>query len=410
MAYQFIHAQTFGRKAGGRASNQQQTVAWVLDEAERLAGNCDHVEAPQAPTLVYGVPVAELRRQHDELVAERRAETATGQSRRIRSDQHTLMTEVASYPAFVEELDDPDRRQAYEAWRADTIAWWRERYGPDLVTVIEHTDEDHPHLHAYALPISDRQARAKELHPGFQAQRAAKENAAADGLSARDVRRRGDEAYKAEMRSYQSQYWNAVGRKHGLARIGPGRRRLTREQWKAEQELQRSVCELEQNAYENLSESRAALREGAAAKARGENAEAAAEASLRAAEASLDAYATAAEAVVDRDLAVRLQEDGQARAMVPPGGDTARGRSAWGAVKRLPGRLRSNCERALCGLTSLVDGLSRDRKALDDERSEHRAEVAALNRVQKGAYLAAREQEVSRRKAAREKSSGGDPR
>lgn len=127
------------------------------------------------------------------------------------------MTVVLSHPGGVpgDELDD---------WRKRSIDWLRDRYGEQLKTVVEHTDEAHPHLHAYVIPDT---LRAYDLHDG----RKAKEKAQADGLDSTAQNR----AYKEAMRGFQDDYYSKVGQACGLSRIGPKRRRLSREQWKAEQ-------------------------------------------------------------------------------------------------------------------------------------------------------------------------------
>lgn len=44
------------------------------------------------------------------------------------------------------------------------------------------------------------------------------------------------------MRRWQDDFFVHVGLKHGLARIGPARRRLTRSQWQAEQQVVRATA------------------------------------------------------------------------------------------------------------------------------------------------------------------------
>lgn len=44
-----------------------------------------------------------------------------------------------------------------------------------------------------------------------------------------------NKAYKAAMREFQDEFYNEVGMQNGMTRLGPARRRLTREGWKLEQ-------------------------------------------------------------------------------------------------------------------------------------------------------------------------------
>lgn len=235
MAFQFVHLECFARKA----DKAGRSVSWVLDEADRKPGAVPHVERPEPPKVVYGCSIEEVRRRHDEAASSARVTLANGRQRAVRSDQKTLTTVVASHPATMEELrNDPKIRVDYEAWEARTVAWLRGQYGDDLVSVVRHEDEKHPHVHGYIMPSDLRAAR---LHPGAEAKRLVTEAGALPGEDAKAVNRRGDKAYKGAMREWQDSYWMSVGLPSGLTRLGPGRRRLSREEWKAEQAACASV-------------------------------------------------------------------------------------------------------------------------------------------------------------------------
>lgn len=279
MAFQFVHTETYGRKAGANARRGGATSSFVLDEAERLEHAATHVEAPQRPR-VKGWSIERVRAEHDRLAGEARTTTSAGRTRKIRQDQHTLHTEVASHPYSPDDLADQRKRREYEAWRNDTIRWWRQRLGDNLVSVVEHRDEQHLHLHALALPRDDPEMRAKRLHPGYAAQEQARGAARQRGADGKVVRKEGDNAYRAAMRRYQDDYWEKVGRRHGLARIGPGRRRLSREAWRVEQQQVQRTAELERKAakastaMKQAQAARDAARQAAAeAKARADAAE-----------------------------------------------------------------------------------------------------------------------------------------
>jgi hypothetical protein len=235
MAFQFVHLECFARKAdkGGRS------VSWILDEAERRLGATPHVEHPKHPKVVFGCPIDEVRRQHDDAVMDAKVVLANGRRRAVRQDQKTLVTVVASHPATMEEVSaDPKVQVEYEAWEARTVQWLREQYGENLVSVIRHEDETYGHIHAYILP---RDMRASRLHPGAEAKRLVKEAGAREGEDAKALNRRGDAAYKRAMREWQDSYWRSVGLPSGQTRFGPRKRRLTREESKAEQAACASV-------------------------------------------------------------------------------------------------------------------------------------------------------------------------
>lgn len=213
MRSQFIHMQAYAVAAKGTSAN----VGFVLDEASRRPGACHHVERPMRPVLVGGCTIEALRTEHARRVASARIQTKTG-PRRIRGNQSTLLTVIASYP------DD----DGLDLWQRSTVKWLRNQFGDNLKCVIRHDDESHPHLHAYILPDATNM-RALDLHPGDIAKREAMNSGATN--------RAGDIAYREAMRRWQDTYWLDVGAPCGLARVGPARRRMTRDEWKERQRL-----------------------------------------------------------------------------------------------------------------------------------------------------------------------------
>jgi hypothetical protein len=229
VAFQFVHMEVYSRKGrDGRG------VDFVLAEAERRPDACLHVAVPVRPETVFGVSLDEVRSLHDERVAAATIMTKAGKSRRIRTDQNTLLTVVASHPATMDSLaSNPALADDVREWEERTVEWLRDQYGAALVSVARHVDEAHPHLHAFVLP-DDSEMRAGSLHPGQEAKRQVVAEGPADGEDGRAVNRRGDVSYRGAMRDWQDSYWQAVGLPCGLTRLGPGRRRLTRAEWQAE--------------------------------------------------------------------------------------------------------------------------------------------------------------------------------
>jgi len=229
MPYQFVHMEGYARKAdkGGRS------VSWVLDEVERKPGACVHVEDPQPPSVVYGATPAEVRAMHDQACEGAKVTLSNGKQRAVRSDQKTLLTVVASHPATMDEMrSDPKVAADVAAWERLTIDWLKGQYGDELVSVVRHEDESHPHLHAYILP---GHLRAMSLHPGAEAKRQVKAAGAQDGEDAKALNKRGDAAYKGAMREWQDSYHEKVGIPCGFTRLGPKNRRMSRAEWMAEQ-------------------------------------------------------------------------------------------------------------------------------------------------------------------------------
>lgn len=233
--FQFIHLEAYSRKS----DKSGRSVHWVLDEAERKPGACPHVENPELPSVVYGCTIAEVRAAHDAACSSARTVTREGKAKAIRVDQKTLLTVVASHEVTPEECrEDPEKRASYEAWERDTVKWLQGQYGDALKSVIRHEDEGRMHIHAYILRDD---LKALEGHPGTAAKRLAKGAALADGKDAKAANGEGDKAYKAAMRAWQDSYWQAVGLPHGMARLGPGKRRLSRSEWQAEKAAAQSL-------------------------------------------------------------------------------------------------------------------------------------------------------------------------
>ena len=113
-----------------------------------------------------------------------------------------------------------------------------------------HNDEEHPHLHFYVY--SDTEVNAKMLHDGFK-------NGSSPG------------AFKKGAQAFQDEYHEQVASRCGLARTGPKRRRLSRAEWHAEQEMAMSISKAESAVLDS-----AAQRRMNAAKQEKANADAAA--------------------------------------------------------------------------------------------------------------------------------------
>lgn len=245
MGPQFAHIQTFSRKENPAG----QCVDQVLGEAGREPEYSSHVDTPEPPVILYGVDLEELRNRHDQMIEEAATvvKTKKGTRRRaIRVDRHTLMTAVASYPLTYEQIgDDPDELARLEAWKVANIAYLEKRFGAQLQTVLEHTDEAHPHIHAYALPLDQKGVDAKQLHPGLVAKAEADAGARSDGAEPKAAVRAGNKAYVAAMRLWQDEYHKMVGAPSGLTRDGPRRARKSRKQWQKEKAAARHQADLE---------------------------------------------------------------------------------------------------------------------------------------------------------------------
>lgn len=212
MAYQFIHVESYSRSTPKKGKTGGHSVSSVVNEATREPNSIPHIDDPKPPTYLYGKPLEQLEGTCNEWAASR----TDAKGRKLRKDALCLLSGVVSMPAET-------TPEAWEKFKLDAVEYLKAKYGDRLETVVEHTDEDHPHLHFYVVPRPGE--RFESIHQGKAA--AAEKRGEVKGIQ--------NQAYKAAMRAYQDEFFERVGIPHGLARIGPGRRRLTREAWKLEQ-------------------------------------------------------------------------------------------------------------------------------------------------------------------------------
>jgi uncharacterized protein YoxC len=237
MSYQFVHLETYSRK--GDASGR--STGFVFAEARRDPGASVHVAHPSPPVVVHGLDIDAVEQRHDRAAEAARTIPKSGKPRKIRVDQHTLLTIVTSHPYTVEEVRaDVAKRRDVEIWERLTVDWLKHQYGDTLASIVRHEDETHWHLHIYILPSSS-DMKASTLHPGQMAKAEIMAAGAAPNEDSKALNRRGDAAYRRAMRDWQNSYFDAVAIKCGLTRIGPARRRLTRAEWQAEQTQARSL-------------------------------------------------------------------------------------------------------------------------------------------------------------------------
>lgn len=237
---QFLHIQSYSRKANKIGQSVQQ----ILDEAGRAPEFCQHVENPEPPNLIYGLTPLQVREKHDEIVESGYVEVAlndgTSARRGIRKDRHTLLTAVASYPLLTKQVAAESAcREAYAHWIELNVCWLKETFGDRLISVVEHVDEEHPHIHAFILPFDDPSCSARHLNPAWKAKQDAEASARENGKPAKEAVKLGNLAYRARGRELQDQYFAEVGLPAGLTRVGPKRERLSREQWKQRKEQAR---------------------------------------------------------------------------------------------------------------------------------------------------------------------------
>lgn len=118
----------------------------------------------------------------------------------------SLLSAVASFPG---PADDDDI--SYCLWRTAVIAWAREHYGADLISVLEHVDEPHGHVHILVARPDASPVR------GLQSGWAERDAAIERGVDPSEL----GEAYRQGCRRFQDRFFDAVGRPCGLDRLSP---------------------------------------------------------------------------------------------------------------------------------------------------------------------------------------------
>jgi len=216
---QFAHVQTHSRKisANHKGKNAAWTASDIASEARRDAEHSKHVEDPKAPIPLVG-DLTTLEEQLDQYLKENKITTKNGTEREARSDAHVMISNVYSWPEHVDYFD----KKRFDAFAKDVIEFHRKEFG-ECHAAVTHLDEEFPHIHAYTYDKA-----AKDLHPG----EIAKKQAYADGKTSKEA----NQAYREAMSDFQERFYQEVGKRHGLDRVGPKRQRLTRKQWREQKE------------------------------------------------------------------------------------------------------------------------------------------------------------------------------
>ena len=210
--FQFIHIEAYSREVSKQKTKGNLNIRDIIAETGREIGNCPHVANPQEPNVLLG----ELKQVEIEVTAW--ADSMTdAKGRKLRKDAHCLLAGVISLPK--------NSAEDWNNFKEKSIEYLEEKYGDRLKCVVEHLDESHPHIHFYVVPR--KKERFENIHDG--------KKAALNAKSQNKLKGEQNLAYISAMRNFQDHFSKCVGQFFGLARLGPGKRRLTRSQWHAEQ-------------------------------------------------------------------------------------------------------------------------------------------------------------------------------
>jgi len=223
---QFGHIQTYGLKVSRnhKGKGNAWTVGDIAKEASRDPEHSHHVENPQEPVHLHGFKVSELEQRMNDFVEENRIPVEVKgkiQMRKARADSHTLMTGVYSWPEHMDHYDKMDKERL-QNFIDDVIAFHAEEFG-EVHCAELHLDEEYPHLHVYTM-----HEKAKEIHPGHAAKAETYQKGLDDGLTKKEASKEAGKAYRQAMKGFQDRYFEKVGLQNGLERLGPGRTRMSR--------------------------------------------------------------------------------------------------------------------------------------------------------------------------------------
>ncbi|MCX8773448.1 plasmid recombination protein [Vibrio parahaemolyticus] len=231
--YQFLHIETYSlhskynKKSPEKSSKSFHSVS---RELMRHPDAIPHVSNPLPPSVLYGYD-AYVALQ----LAQERVNASTDQlGRKIRKDAQVVLSGVISCP--LEFKEDSDK--IYKQWIADNIKYLQNKYGGELISVILHEDESHPHLHFICIPkqTDDCKLHIKSIHEPIRAR-----EETSGGRKAKY------EAYKKAFRELQDEYYYSVASKYGFLRDGARKQRLTRSEYMKRKESAKKLSVVHQD-------------------------------------------------------------------------------------------------------------------------------------------------------------------
>lgn len=241
--YQFIHYEAYARQG----NESKRSLISIAQEADRDTGSHPHVITPQPPEYFMGASFVDSAEQIVAAADESRVSHG-GKTRKLRKDANVGIGLIASHPLSLNDLHalpEPERLRMIadvKDWAEDVVMFAQSEFPGRVQVAALHWDESHPHIHILignTEPTDDFEI----IHKGEQARKRAQGNdRTGKGKKA------GNDAYTKEMRRFQDRYHAEVSLHHGQARLGPGRRRLTRSAWRKEQAQAEALALAQQRA------------------------------------------------------------------------------------------------------------------------------------------------------------------
>ena len=244
--FQFIHLEAYSLQAnqqGGKNAKfnkevKARTVREVLGEVLRKEGFCNHIQEPEAPGVLYGdlnnieADCKAYHQNHKNI-------DKNGKAKALRSDANVLIAGVVSLEGIEQNYKD------WEQYKINVVEFLKEKYGENLAAVVEHTDEENPHLHFYIVPRIGQ--KLDELHDGKKAVLELKKK------EPKALKGKQNKIYIEAMKAFQDEFYEKVSKNFGLTKIGPARSRVSRkiyfEQKKAAEEYRKTLKQIEENKF-----------------------------------------------------------------------------------------------------------------------------------------------------------------
>ncbi|HCM7645374.1 plasmid recombination protein [Klebsiella quasipneumoniae] len=255
MSYQFIHFEDYSINRSKKRTNREEKKAKdagvkvsdyneetkgrnlreIIAEAKREPGNCPHVDNPSDPVLLYGVDLDTVEEMALNYHSKTKIKDKNGKEKKLRKDANVILAGVISL--------NRENENIWEDYKKSSIEYLKNKYGDKLKSVIEHTDESHPHFHFYI--IQDVGENFDLVHDG--------KKAALEVRTLNKLKGEQNTAYIKAMRKYQEDFFLNVASNYGLTKDGPKRAKLSREDYlKQKQEIE-LLTELRKKTENELS-------------------------------------------------------------------------------------------------------------------------------------------------------------
>ncbi|MEX9769503.1 plasmid recombination protein [Citrobacter freundii] len=225
--YQFVRVESYGFKVSEKKSekkynkeNKGRNVEEIIKELKRVPGFCDHVPFPDdEPEVLYGVSPDEIEALTHNYFDNTKTIDSLGRPRALRKDAQVLLAGVISLNREIDMI--------WDDYKQSSIDWLKEKYGDRLVSVVQHLDEENPHIHFYCIPKIGE--KFEVLHEGKKAY------AEVGGK----LKYKKEKAYVEAMRKFQEDFFLKVAAGYGLMKTGPRRQRLSNaDYWNQKREIE----------------------------------------------------------------------------------------------------------------------------------------------------------------------------